>query len=239
MKRNKIILLIIFCLSYSLFILQVSMSIENVISITLDVWKNDTVIEKDISIVEGRVTEITVPGTDYAIKLLDKDDKLSVEKSFGIRFILFGEPPRILDDEIINIKLPYIESVNKVTLEHNNKIIFTKVISVCDNDNSCEDPENYLICTNDCPSGSRDNYCDKVLDGICDPDCAKEVDIDCTCGNNICDLKENTENCPKDCKPKNEMITLLLILLIVIALLLIFYRRFCIKKKKRPKKSFK
>lgn len=39
--------------------------------------------------------------------------------------------------------------------------------------------ENYKTCKEDCPPGSKDNYCDGVSDGICDPDCKKEEDIDC------------------------------------------------------------
>lgn len=39
--------------------------------------------------------------------------------------------------------------------------------------------ENYKICPKDCPSGSKDNYCDAIADGKCDPDCEKNQDIDC------------------------------------------------------------
>ncbi|MEM5811741.1 MAG: hypothetical protein QW641_00325 [Candidatus Aenigmatarchaeota archaeon] len=39
--------------------------------------------------------------------------------------------------------------------------------------------ENYVNCPKDCPSGSKDNYCDAIADGKCDPDCEKNKDIDC------------------------------------------------------------
>mgnify|MGYP001773454899 CR=1 FL=1 len=39
--------------------------------------------------------------------------------------------------------------------------------------------ENYNKCPKDCPSGSKDNYCDGVVDGICDPDCTEKTDPDC------------------------------------------------------------
>lgn len=39
--------------------------------------------------------------------------------------------------------------------------------------------ENYKNCPKDCPSGSKDNYCDGVVDGRCDPDCKEKEDIDC------------------------------------------------------------
>lgn len=46
-------------------------------------------------------------------------------------------------------------------------------------DNACSDPENYLTCPEDCPSGSDDGYCDGIKDNKCDPDCEKNKDPDC------------------------------------------------------------
>ncbi len=55
-----------------------------------------------------------------------------------------------------------------------------KIESVtCDNNRICGKGENYKNCPQDCPSGSKDGYCDKVSDGICDPDCASHKDKDC------------------------------------------------------------
>lgn len=77
---------------------------------------------------------------------------------------------------------------------------------ICNFNHICEAEryENYLNCPEDCPSGSADGYCDKIKDGICDPDCAKGFDIDCiplVCGDTTCDFRrgENYENCPQDC----------------------------------------
>ncbi len=39
--------------------------------------------------------------------------------------------------------------------------------------------ENYGNCKSDCPSGGKDYYCDKLDDGICDPDCKRKEDPDC------------------------------------------------------------
>jgi len=38
-------------------------------------------------------------------------------------------------------------------------------------DGSCGLPENARSCTADCPTGGRDNLCDGIRDGRCDPDC--------------------------------------------------------------------
>jgi len=45
-------------------------------------------------------------------------------------------------------------------------------------DNICDVTETYHSCPQDCPSGGSDNYCDKVDDNICDPDCFDQ-DPDC------------------------------------------------------------
>ncbi len=50
--------------------------------------------------------------------------------------------------------------------------------SVCNGNNICDNNENYQNCPLDCLSGGNDNYCDKVSDGICDPDC-DTGDFDC------------------------------------------------------------
>jgi putative hemolysin len=46
-------------------------------------------------------------------------------------------------------------------------------------DNHCSFGENYKTCPGDCPSGGRDEYCDRVKDGICDRDCTRGEDPDC------------------------------------------------------------
>lgn len=61
------------------------------------------------------------------------------------------------------------------------KCVENKCIEEKCGDNLCEPnyDENYKTCSQDCPSGSKDGYCDKVKDGICDPDCKPEEDFDC------------------------------------------------------------
>jgi hypothetical protein len=59
------------------------------------------------------------------------------------------------------------------------KATTTTIPSLCGN-KACDKPqENYLTCSVDCPSGAKDEYCDKVKDGRCDPDCVPGDDADC------------------------------------------------------------
>jgi len=77
-----------------------------------------------------------------------------------------------------------------------------KINVICNQNKQCEADklENYQSCPDDCPSGSQDGICDLVRDGKCDPDCYEEADIDCKCGNSVCENFENEKLCPKDCK---------------------------------------
>lgn len=65
------------------------------------------------------------------------------------------------------------------------RVTTTTLVSLCGN-KACDKPqENYLTCSLDCPSGAKDEYCDKVKDTRCDPDCAAGEDIDCEAPSNI------------------------------------------------------
>lgn len=72
---------------------------------------------------------------------------------------------------------------------------------VCNQNKQCETDklENYQNCPEDCSSGSQDGICDLIRDSICDPDCDKGADIDCKCGNGVCEDFENQNICSKDC----------------------------------------
>lgn len=80
-------------------------------------------------------------------------------KSLGM--ILFS--PAIINDEYGN----NFESV-PTTLE-----------ITCNPNGKCDEGENYIFCSKDCPTGSSDSICDGAEDGRCDPDCKKEADSDC------------------------------------------------------------
>jgi len=83
----------------------------------------------------------------------------------------------------------------------------TTTIQVCNKNNKCEPKlgENYKTCPQDCSSGSKDDYCDKISDGICDPDCTEKED--------------------PDCKKPNMLWIYILIVIVVIGLLILFFTR--------------
>lgn len=129
------------------------------------------------------------------------------------------------------------------------KSLYTEPLTIkvlCNQNKICEldKNENYLTCPQDCPSGSADNYCDMLKDGICDPDCEISADVDCVCnkngicekergetpqlcaldchcGNGICEeiLEENYENCPQDCKFKPPSFSLYIYFIVIVILI--------------------
>ncbi|MEA3254930.1 MAG: hypothetical protein U9Q22_03740 [Candidatus Altiarchaeota archaeon] len=93
------------------------------------------------------------------------------------------------------------------------------VLVKCNRNNICEieEDENALTCPEDCSPDERDDLCNPLNDGVCDPDCREGKDPDCgvtsttatiavttttkpvsRCGDNIC-AGENYGNCPLDC----------------------------------------
>jgi len=85
--------------------------------------------------------------------------------------------------------------------------------------------ENYLTCSDDCPSGSSDNMCDMVRDDICDPDCTKESDLDCYCEDGICQKFENYKICPEDCgSPLSPIILIIGVISTIVIIGLVFFK---------------
>ncbi|MDI6825845.1 MAG: DUF333 domain-containing protein [Candidatus Aenigmarchaeota archaeon] len=118
-------------------------------------------------------------------------------------------------------------------LENGTEVEVTELMGLSFEEGKCGDGvcaigENYNSCSQDCPSGSKDTFCDGVSDGICDPDCIAlemaEKDPDCIttrvttttkittttiqlCNkNNECEprLGENYRTCPQDCPSGSE-----------------------------------
>ncbi len=112
----------------------------------------------------------------------------------------------------------------------NNKCV---KIEIC-GDGTCSIHETYEKCKEDCPSGSEDDYCDKVEDGICDPDCTRTRDVDCLCNRDgICESNfETNSNCPEDCKSDNILIYLILGAIVISSIIILLKTR---SKKTNPK----
>jgi len=102
------------------------------------------------------------------------------------------------------LSIPFSSECAVCILGDGREVEVTKLMGLSFEEGICGDGkcilgENYKTCSQDCPSGSSDFYCDGVLDGRCDPDCEPDDDLDCRCGDGVCEEKETPENCCLDC----------------------------------------
>jgi len=124
---------------------------------------------------------ISTQGTDffsleidenYFFSLVGKDGKII--KKEALRFL--GETPiSSAKDNIYAINFLYSGQAEKITVNDKNGaeklLIDLTPYKTCGN-GVCETDENYKVCSLDCPAGTEDGYCDRIRDGICDPDCS-------------------------------------------------------------------
>ncbi|MCF7860797.1 hypothetical protein K9M79_01010 [Candidatus Woesearchaeota archaeon] len=197
-----------------------------------------------LNVYEGSESEILTDTGDYTVTLLDADGKELYKKYFTPQFTAWADAidpskafPVMPGQEIgtqgqidrseiqMILRVPMVEGAKKFQIRKDSKVLINKEINLCNMDGSCNPTlgENYLTCE-DCQSGSVDDYCDGVFDDICDRDCRtqgrEDMDTDCTCGNNKCDVREDSFNCPLDCgKPSSPLLKWGLIALIVLVII--------------------
>lgn len=135
--------------------------------------------------------------------------------------------------------IPFSPECAVCVLENGEEVEVTKLMELSFEEGVCGDGkcvlgESYENCPQDCPSGGEDGYCDKEKDGICDPDCKAEEDIDCVkkivCGNDICEKGETHENCSQDCPDKKQSLIrylpyIAILFVVAIAIVLIYKKR--------------
>ncbi len=146
------------------------------------------------------------------------------------------------------IYIPYDKNTARIEVYdlQNSKIIDLDVTSFSDTcgNKICEPYESYESCTNDCASGSKDDFCDGIDDGICDPDCTISYDADCASPEEKINITPITTTKTEEAKPQqkikpaikekkepNYLMWVLLSLAIIIPILL-----FTLLKQRREKK---
>jgi hypothetical protein len=216
-----------------------------------------------LNVYEGHESDILSESGEYIVLLLDASGNEIYKKYFTPQFTAWadainpskafpvmpgqeiGDQGQIDRSEIqVVLRVPMLDNAARVQIIKGTQVLIDKEIDLCNNNGVCEPTygENYLTCA-DCSSGSEDGYCDGIFDNKCDPDCIQqgrdEMDTDCTCGNGICDVREDSFYCPQDCgKPANPLmkwgLMAIIVLVIIIALLV-----WIVKNRKSNKKSKK
>ena len=101
-------------------------------------------------------------------------------KQFSITYVILDKP--MPESFTFEISIPHFDEgkIIKIYDLDGNEVLSIDLSTICDENNTCDNFENYFSCPKDCPSGSRDGVCDKVKDGKCDQDCAiPSLDQDC------------------------------------------------------------
>ena len=202
---KKIVIGIIVLIIMIFIPVDVVFALENPSAVYCEKMGYKFVIEKteagQIGVCKFSETE-SCPAWDFLTGKCGKEYSYCKQKGYEIKTISDSEKCHILfSSECAVCVLPDGTEVEVTRLMN---LSFEE--GVC-GDGRCVLGENYATCPQDCHSGSHDWYCDKVVDGICDPDCLPEEDIDCMriiiteiCGDGLCNSPmENHMNCPQDC----------------------------------------
>jgi len=226
---NKILINIILFL----LVLPIVFS-EDLLKVDFSVSTNDDVIINDISIIDGDIF-IENYESEYMIRFLDssKQTYLAVPKRIYVpspnhAAVYFDTYDASAADKLWNkfsVKVLFDDRFDSVVIEKNSISLAEESIkqSLCNNNQVCESYENFKYCPADCLSGSRDNYCDNINDGICDPDC-KLLDVDDCFGKELDKkvLKKKSSSSITKSIPYSILASLIIILVLIG---LILYKR--------------
>ncbi len=202
----------------------------NVRVMTIDIvaMQGDEFSLHSYQVAEGLVDE--PEEGDYTLSVFSSDGSTLYETGFDVELLAYPSPyedlqpdqaahkgadlpPVEIEERLLSFNVPYSRDVASMSVAKGGESLFSAELTTCNSNGACEPDkaENFLSCPEDCPSASSDSYCDGIFDQKCDPDCtAQEMeykDTDCTCGNGVCDEREDSFYCPEDCgKPKNTLL---------------------------------
>ena len=185
-----------------------------VVDITIErhqIYMEPKVISIDsFDVIAGIPTTQTVyldkPAT-YVFKTFNKEDELLAEYFYSQSFIArhTGEIFDIID---FTIALPYSPLVRYLEIFNQDELFLRyELPNFCIKDGICNTPENYYTCQTDCQTFADDGICIPAHEGHCDPDCIGIKDLDCACGDGICQKYESEESCAVDCISKKEALS--------------------------------
>jgi hypothetical protein len=137
---------------------------------------NNTSKTPDIHTVDivtsGKTSNLYPLGYNYSVTLED-ENTVYFRKNIPVTFTGLTVTPRGLYNTTKELWLPYYQNATMLTVRYDGKVLRRYDMSL--------------------------RLCEQT-DGICSQYClGKQVDLDCTCGNNACEEIENDRNCPLDC----------------------------------------
>ncbi len=217
---KKILILVFFVLFVSF------VSAEKILEMQILFEKSGKISVDSVRIIQGFSDKKNESG-QFTVKLLDEEKNKVYENRIFVSFYspgLFGE----LNEVMQTIKIPLRGKEKIVLIEFEEKQVFFEEIFVlvCNKNGICDEKETFLGCPDDCPLSEKDGFCLNQLDGICDPDCLKGVDSDCT---------EKFEEDLKDPEKKPESVNLIFLVLVLGGILILVFLFFYLRIQSKTK----
>ena len=193
MRHNAISIAIILVTIF--FVSNSVLALENKIYLLSLHYDQDSIELNEISVKTGYAPDRRVqPELGYKTELISFTEEVLYSFRFESSVLecsdtfdpeteeMSGECVQLEEGNII-LLIPYFEDGKTINIydSDGNHVLSVDVSKFNCGNGLCEldYDENYITCSRDCPSGSADNYCDGIRDGICDPDCTIEGDTDC------------------------------------------------------------
>jgi hypothetical protein len=213
MKFIKLLLVLSIFMLASVFVIAAE---TKIMSLDFSIDAKDSVQISNLKVDMGAPDSVSEEGA-YSLEFIDGEGNSLYLTRFDVNLEIVAdffleEGEEIPDKKTISLDLaqlsfrvPYFASASSYKISKGQTVLKEGELSFCNKNGVCEanSGESFLTCGADCDSGSSDEYCDAVFDDICDPDCQAQgretKDTDCTCGNNQCDVLEDSFTCAADC----------------------------------------
>ena len=160
---------------------------RTIVDLSVMIHADDTVTDDALILTDGRPTYDYQIGTGYELRVLDARGIVVMSRKFDRFFDYMGPVERGVDYSSVkytqvpfNYRIPYNTSMQNIQIYHGNTMIYAKELNFCNRNGSCDTTETFRTCPNDCPLDRKDKVCIPVKDSLCDPDCLKGVDPDCS-----------------------------------------------------------
>jgi len=159
---------------------------QNIIDISLHIFRDDRVVEDKIFLTYGRPSFNLQRGNQYTLRVLN-GTAVVWERRFDLDFGYTG--PVIKDVNYpdvpfkslsYNDRISFSPDMKKLEVYHGSTLIFSKVLDFCNKNGLCDSTETHNTCPQDCSLDTKDTLCTMNQDGMCDPDCLAGIDPDCS-----------------------------------------------------------